>query len=180
MPANWRSCIAPVRSPRFISDGPEEAARDLRAFAKTVASACSAPCFRGIDDLTALTIAAELGDAVDFPPRPASWRSSDSCRPSTRAARNGPRSRSGPSSVTGATMRSSTCCSSRRDPAVSQQAGRRASEARRSKTCSGGSKVRTRYGTQRLEDCCTVEALQQPHDLVTAVRSTAWVDDSVV
>jgi transposase len=51
-------------------------------------------CFRGIDDLTALTIAAELGDPRRFATARAPWPSSASSRPSTRAARNGPKAAS--------------------------------------------------------------------------------------
>ena len=46
-------------------------------------------CFRGIDDLTALTIAAELGDARRFAPSPAPWRLSAWSRPNTRVGRSG-------------------------------------------------------------------------------------------
>jgi transposase len=45
-------------------------------------------CFRGIDDLTALTIAAELGDPRRFPTAPSTMAFVASCRPSTPAGRN--------------------------------------------------------------------------------------------
>jgi transposase len=51
-------------------------------------------CFRGIDDLTALTIAAELGDARRFPSAPRVMAFTGWCRPNTRAAPNKPAARS--------------------------------------------------------------------------------------
>ena len=61
------------------SRGCARSKRDLRALLDARAAARRAShrlrCFRGIDDLTALTIAAELGDAAALSDRaPASWR----------------------------------------------------------------------------------------------------------